>query len=573
MSIIFDDEKQNRRVEELRQGEEENVALILSSKYGVKYVDLSGLSISSDALRLIPEEEARAHEVAAFKIVGKKIFLAARAPTSKKTEETIERLKEKGYNLELYMVSLLSLEKAWSRYKDLSFAMESKAGTLDISNEEVQLFLSEVHSIGDIKRLIEENIQAKKVYRISKILAIIVAGALSTSASDLHIEPEETFSRLRYRLDGVLVDVLEFDRETYSLLLSRIKLLSGLKLNIKENAQDGRFSIKIYNDDVEVRSSTLPGAYGESIVLRILNPKSIQVPLEELGIPEKLMEIFRREIGKPNGMILTTGPTGSGKTTTLYAFLRAIQTPGVKIVTLEDPVEYHLPGIVQTQVEADKGYTFASGLRSTLRQDPDVIMVGEIRDNETAEIAIHAALTGHLVFSTLHTNNAAGAFTRLIDLGINPKILTSGINVAIAQRLLRRLCPDCKKEIPIPEDKKELVRLITEKIEKKAGHVTQKEKWFEAAACVSCHQTGYQGRIGIYEAILVDKAIELAVNENPSEREIAVVAEPQNILSLGQDGLKKVLEGITSFDELERIVDLSFELPEGFIYSPIFGKN
>jgi len=227
---------------------------------------------------------------------------------------------------------------------------------------------------------------------------------------------EEKMARLRYRLDGVLNDILELDHTTYALLLSRIKLISNLKLNVKEKAQDGRFSIKISEIEIEIRTSLLPGGYGESVVLRILNPDEISVPLEELGINKKLLDIINHELKKPNGMILNTGPTGSGKTTTLYAFLKKIYTPGIKIITIENPIEYHLKGIVQTQTEEKKGYTFAEGLRSSLRQDPDVIMIGEIRDNETAEIAVNAALTGHLVFSTLHTNSAPESIDRIIDI-------------------------------------------------------------------------------------------------------------------------------------------------------------
>ncbi len=560
MSVSFNEDKQNKKVEELRQKEEEQVAQILSQKYGVKYIDLSGISINTDALRLIPEDVARKSYVAAFRIVGKKVFVAVYSPQKEETQAAIKSLEDKEYSTEVYMVSRQSLEKAWSRYKDLSFAMETKAGTLDISNEEVEKFLEQVKSIEDIKNLVEESVKVQRVYRISKLIGIIVAGALSTKASDIHIEPEEGFARLRYRLDGVLVDILNFDSETYELLLSRVKLLSNLKLNIKENAQDGRFSVKIYNDDIEIRTSTLPGSYGESVVLRVLDPKSIAMPLEELGIPEKLMKIFMREIEKPNGMILTTGPTGSGKTTTLYAFLKRVSTSEIKIITIEDPVEYHLPGIVQTQTDNEKGYTFASGLRSTLRQDPDVIMVGEIRDGETASIAIQAALTGHLVFSTLHTNNAAGAFPRLIDLGVNPKILTSAINVAIAQRLLRKVCTHCAKKVPIPENKKEVVKIIIDKIKKKEEAVLQENEVMEAVGCKECNNTGYKGRVGIYEAITIDKAIEQIVTENPSERDIMKAAQPQHILTLGEDGMQKVLAGVTTIDELERVVDLSLEI-------------
>jgi type IV pilus assembly protein PilB len=295
----------------------------------------------------------------------------------------------------------------------------------------------------------------KQSYKISRLLEIIIAGALALKASDVHIEPEEKFVRIRYRLDGVLTDILHFDKETFRLLLSRIKLLSGMKLNLT-GAQDGRYSIILENTEIEIRTSILPSAYDESIVMRVLNPTSISVPLESLGIPRKLLSVLLKEIDKPEGMILTTGPTGSGKTTTLYAFLRKVYTPEIKVITIENPIEYHLEGIVQTQVNTDKGYTFLEGLRSALRQDPDIIMVGEIRDRETAEIAVNSALTGHLVFSTLHTNNAAGTFPRLIDLGVNPKVITSALSVSMAQRLVRKLCPECMKKIKLKVEIKKL---------------------------------------------------------------------------------------------------------------------
>jgi type II secretory ATPase GspE/PulE/Tfp pilus assembly ATPase PilB-like protein len=271
------------------------------------------------------------------------------------------------------------------------------------------------------------------------------------------------------------------------------------------------------------------------------------------------MKIFEHEMAKPNGMILTTGPTGSGKTTTLYAFLRKVYEPGTKIVTIEDPIEYHLEGIVQTQVETEKGYTFALGLRSTLRQDPDVILVGEIRDAETAEIAIHAALTGHLVFSTLHTNNAAGIFPRLIDLGVNPKIMTSAISIGIAQRLLRRVCTNCAEKIPMPEDRKKMIEFHVANIKRKGEEVLQTESVYKAheGGCEKCNGTGYKGRLAIYEAILVDKEIEKVVYSNPSEREVEKAADHQNILLLVEDGIQKVLSGISSIEELARVIDIT----------------
>lgn len=552
--IQFDEEKQNKQIKDLHKKEEEELAQQLSGKYGVEYVDLTTVPIQTDALRIIEETKSRDAKIVAFHLVDKKVSVAVISPHIDKTIEVMKELEGKGLTPIVFMASTASLEKAWSAYKDLSFAVETKAGSLEVSNEDINNIIKEVHSLPDVMKLIQDVLALKKSYRVSRIVEIIIAGALATNASDIHVEPEESYIRLRYRLDGVLTDVLKFDTETYNLLLSRIKLLSGLKLNIKKDSQDGRFSVKLNDTDMEIRTSILPGAYNESIVLRVLNPKSISVPIEELGIQPKLLKILEREMARPNGMILTTGPTGSGKTTTLYAFLKKVHNPGIKIITIEDPIEYHLPGIVQTQVN-DKGYTFLDGLRAALRQDPDVIMVGEIRDGETAAIAINSAQTGHLVFSTLHTNNAAGTFPRLIDLGINSKVISSAINIALAQRLLRKLCPACKKQVPIDEKRKTFVDSILASITDKQDVPNTTVMW-TAVGCDKCNNTGYKGRIGIYEAILTDEAIEKIVNENPSEREIAAAAIPQGIYTMKQDGVIKTLQGITSLDELERVIDL-----------------
>ena len=550
----FDEKKQEKQIEELRYREEEELARILSEKYGVPYTDLSRVAINTEALRLLSEEEARAAEVAAFNKLGKKIELAVRAPAKGETAGIVKKLEERGYSVTTFMVSQASLERAWERYKDLSFAVETKAGVLDISGEDIQKIIADIKTLADTTTLIEETLKLKRAYRVSRILEVILGGAFATDASDIHIEPEESYVRLRYRLDGLLTDVIIFDAETYNLLLSRIKLVSGLKLNVKDTAQDGRFSVAIDQDDIEIRTSILPGAYGESIVLRLLNPKTIGLPMEKLGIEPRLYEILAREIKKPNGMILTTGPTGSGKTTALYAFLKKIHKPGIKIITIEDPIEYHLPGIVQTQADRKK-YTFSSGLRSALRQDPDVIMIGEIRDEEVAETAINAALTGHLVFSTLHTNNAAGAFPRIIDLDVNPKVISSAVNLVMAQRLVRVLCPVCKKEAPFSEEEKRLVERVISSVVKKENIPENTAHSWKPGGCAACHE-GYKGRIGIFEAIRMDEAIEKLVKESASEREIHDGARPQGILSLVEDGVIKVLNGVTSFEDLARVIDL-----------------
>ena len=555
MTITFDEDKQKRKLNELLHKEEEDLVQILSAKYGVEYINLTGTPVNSDALKLVNEQTARSAKVAGFALIDKKVKLAARNPQDEKVTEIVNGLKSKGYLPEIYIASTQSLEKAWKTYSDLSFAYESKAGSLEISNEEISAIIERAESLPTIISILENTVSAKKSYRVSRILETALAGALAVDASDVHFEPEEGYVRLRYRLDGVLSDVMRLDDETYALLLSRLKLISGMKLNIKKDSQDGRFSIHLSNTDIEVRVSILPGVYNESIVMRLLNPKSINVPLEELGINEKLLKILLAEIERPDGMILTTGPTGSGKTTTLYAFLKKVHNPGVKIITIEDPIEYHLPGIVQTQTN-DKGYTFSEGLRAAVRQDPDIIMVGEIRDGETADIAINSALTGHLVFSTLHTNDAAGTFPRLSDLGVSSSIIPSAMRVSMAQRLVRRLCPHCKKEVAVEGSAQKSVEETLSGIVDQSLLPGDKNKMWVAVGCDKCNKTGYKGRVGIYEAIMMNPTVEQSVQNGSSDREIWNAAKDQGILTMRQDGIIKVLKGVTSLDELERVISL-----------------
>lgn len=553
----FQEEKQNLKIEELRKSEAEELAQTLSSKYGLSYIDLTISPINIEALKILSEKDARAFGLAVFDVINKRLKIGILAPNNLKSREMIESLKRKGYQIELYMVSQEGLNRAWERYADLHTSVKTRSGALDISNEGLLSLIKNANSLDAIKQLVEKNLVSKEINRTSKILEVILAGALSIKASDIHLEPEENYVRLRFRLDGVLTDILNFDNATYKLLLSRIKLLSGLKLNITSQAQDGRFSIILKDEEIEIRTSILPGAYAETIVLRILNPKAISVSLENLGMHPRLLKVLLYEISKPNGMILTTGPTGSGKTTTLYAFLKKIHQPGIKIITIENPIEYHLPGIVQTQTDNKEGYTFLSGLRSALRQDPDVIMVGEIRDSETASVAINAALTGHLVFSTLHTNNAAGTFPRLIDLKVNPKVITSAINVAMAQRLVRRLCPKCRKVKKLSGQERDSVLKILESIKEKSYlENLQTENVWETQGCKECNFTGFAGRVGVYEAIRTDEKVEEVIQNNPSEREIKKAAENQGLLTMAQDGIIKVFQGVTSIAELERVVEL-----------------
>lgn len=561
MTISFDDNKSNQRVADLRQKEEEDLAELLAQRYEVSYVDLSGITINTDALKIIPQDVAEKAKLAIFDMVGKKLKVGIISPKKEETLAVLQDLDNRGYVLTNFIVSNRSLQKAWSRYADISFATESKGGALEINSEQITEFISKTRTIEDTKELIAEVMKMKRAFRVSRIVEIVVAGAIATKSSDIHVEPEEETARLRFRIDGVLVDIALIDSETFNLLLSRLKLLSGMKLNIKDQAQDGRFSIKINETEIEIRASILPGAYSESVVMRLLNPDQIAVDLKELGIEPELQELFDAQLSRPDGLVLNTGPTGSGKTTTLYAFLKQTLTPGIKIITIEDPIEYHLHGIVQTQVEHDKGYDFANGLRSALRQDPDIIMVGEIRDIETAETAIHASLTGHLVFSTLHTNTAAGAFTRLIDLGVNPKVLTSAIRVAIAQRLVRKLCVDCKKPAQLESKKLELAKAIYDGIDNPKVEWNPSMFFEPGDGCATCNGLKYKGRVALFEAVMSDKAVEEVLQLNPSEREIREAARAQGILDMSQDGIIKALKGVTDISELERVINLEAQAP------------
>jgi len=407
-----------------------------------------------------------------------------------------------------------------------------------------------IKNVSDFK----EEIEASLTKRITDVLEIILGGGIFLDVSDIHIESREEDAKLRIRIDGILEDVLLFDKKVYENLISRIKLLSGIKLNITDRPQDGRFSILIGKTAIEIRSSTLPAEYGESIVLRLLNPKAL-IEIETLGLRKDLLEIFNQEIKKPNGMIIVTGPTGSGKTTTLYAFLKKIQKPEIKVITIEDPIEYHLEGISQTQVDSRAGYNFANGLKSIMRQDPDVILVGEIRDLETASIALQAALTGHLVLTTLHTNDAAGTIARLQALGEKPVNIAPAINIIVAQRLIREVCRKCAEFEKPPRQfleklKNELKSLPPQvKIPEIGGEL----KIPKIKGCRDCNFTGYRGRIGIFETFLVDDEMEKFILTSPSIAALRKVAIKKGMVTMKQDGLIKVLEGITTIEEVERV--------------------
>lgn len=548
----FNEEKAQRRLGLLKKTEEEESTKLLSQKYKIPYIDLALYPINTDALKIIPEDRARTGELVIFHSIGKKLKVAVRNPEKAEAIGVVKRLEEDKYRPELYLASRHSLEHAWEFYKKAAAEHEITSGAILISEQKLAEFSRNLRTLADTK----EKIEATFLGRTTEALEIILGGALALDTSDIHIEPQEDGVRLRFRIDGALYDITKLPPKLNVLLLSRIKLLSEIKLNVHDRAQDGRFTIKSSGQEIEVRTSVLPGPYGENVVLRLLGPKDIKVTFDKLGMQPYVVLTLEKELKRPNGMIVTTGPTGSGKTTTLYSFLQKIHTPTIKIITIEDPIEYHLPGIEHTQVDTDKGYDFANGLRSIVRQDPDVILVGEIRDLETAETAMHAALTGHLVFSTLHTNSAAGTIPRLLDLGVRPSIIAPAINIAMAQRLVRKLCANCRSQ-------KSLTAAEKSRIKKELGAfpknmpVPEPQHWTIFGAgdgCNECSLLGYKGRIGVFEIILIDEGVERLILREPSEYEIKKEAERQGQINMYQDGLLKVLQGITDFTELEKVV-------------------
>ncbi|MFZ2253138.1 MAG: GspE/PulE family protein [Minisyncoccia bacterium] len=543
----FNDNATNARLGFLHHVEEERVTQTLSSKYGYPYINLFDTKINTETVKLLPQTEARQGELVLFGTEKQNISVAIHNPLNPAIPLILKKLGEQGFSPMVYLVSHGGLEYAWEHYNDVEKAIAQPHGIFSIDPELITQFFAEIKSTAQVSEQMLDLQKENSVTRTSKILSVMFGGALALKASDIHIEPEATATRIRFRLDGVLADVCDINSEAAAHITSRLKLLSGLKLNIHKEAQDGRFTFNIGSREVEVRSSIIPGAFGESLVMRLLDPSASSFSIEKLGLNAKLHDIIVGELQRPNGAIITTGPTGSGKTSALYSFLRAIHTPELKIVTLEDPIEYKLPGIVQTQITDN--YSFAEGLRSILRQDPDVILIGEIRDREVAETAVHAALTGHLVFSTLHTNSAAGAFARLVDLGVDPQTIGSVCNIIIGQRLVRILCNECKAERNITtEEQTMLQRILKSPL---AIHTI-----FDAKGCDACGHTGYRGRIGVFEAILMDDKLRNAVVESTFENAIREAAEYQGIPTMQQDGVLKVLAGMTSLDEVSRVLDL-----------------
>lgn len=551
--VKFDDSFTKSRMADLHLEEEERYIQTIAPQRGFDYINLRGYTINPSALGAISEERAKYGNLACFELRQKDLSVAVKDPADPKTQEVLETLVKLRYNPLVYMCSTASLEHAWKRYKDITDSQAKKKGVFEISPEDIASLVKSIKTASDVSETLKKIRGANNSRRISETLELVFAGAVALEASDIHIEPEENGVRLRYRFDGVLHDIADLDSYIYSRLVSRLKLLSGMILNSKAEAQDGRFTFDAIDKEIEIRSSVIPGAFGESVVMRLLDPTLASFSLEKLELNPYLSEAMIQQLKRPNGLIITTGPTGSGKTSALYAFLRVTHKEGVKIITIENPVEYKLEGIVQTQTDED--YTFADGLKAILRQDPDIIMVGEIRDGEVASTAMHAAQTGHLVFSTLHTNSAIAAFPRLMDMGIDPRIMGTSINVILGQRLVRRLCQHCRQQVAATAGERALIEQIL------ATHPHPQQlpatlNLHTAVGCEACGGTGFKGRIGVFEAVIMDQAVEEAVLRDPREHIIKDAAKAQGIPSMVEDGIDKVLAGVTSLAELERMIEL-----------------
>ena len=549
----FDDKLLNTKVADLRKSEEEKFTQTLAPQFGFEYINLHGYTINPEAMALLSEAKSREGKMIIFDLSHNKLSVAAKNPNDPVTQQILESIKSDRRDILLYMCSSSSLEHGWKRYKDMINTSAKRKGVFDIDTEDIANFIKTIKTTDDLVKKMQDVGTINNTRRATETIELVFAGAVSLGASDIHIEPEETVVRLRYRLDGVLHDITDVDRYIYGRVMSRLKLLAGMTLNKRLEAQDGRFTFDIIDREIEVRASVIPGAAGESMVMRLLDPSVASFKMENIELNPILKEVISHELKKPNGLIITTGPTGSGKTTALYTFLKETHKEGVKIITIENPVEYKLEGIVQTQTGDD--YTFSSGLRAILRQDPDIIMIGEIRDHEVAETAIHAAQTGHLVFSTLHTNSAVGGFPRLIDLGIDSRIIGSAVNVILGQRLVRRLCESCKESYQANEEESLLIRKTLEN-HPAPKTITEPITIYKPVGCSECSESGYKGRLGIFEAILMDDAVEDMVINDPREHSIVQAAKPQGIPNMLEDGIEKVFSGVTSFQELERVVDI-----------------
>lgn len=517
---------------------------------GVPYLDAVPQNIDKEVLTLIPEDSARKYGMAAFEKQGELLSVGMINPQNFEALNVLRFLAEKEQlEIEIYLIS----EKVFSEIA------KSYTGT-DNALKEAILSLKEEGEVTEEK--VTKKAPDLDIFQdapIAKLVEVVVKHAIDGRASDIHIEPIDGAYRVRFRVDGLLRADLVFPKEVGRAVISRIKILANLKIDENRKPQDGRFRFESKEGTVDLRVSSLPVMEGEKIVMRVLEKNSNVSDLEKLGLWGRNRNILESKIKEPFGIILITGPTGSGKSTSLYAFLQILNKEDRNIITLEDPIEYFMEGVNQSQVRPEIGYNFANGLRSILRQDPNVIMVGEIRDGETAELAIHAALTGHLVLSTLHTNDAIGAIPRLVDMGIEPFLLASSLQAVAAQRLVRRICDHCKEPVTVTSQQERIIAdyfalIPKEEVGAYGLEPAQKITVFHGKGCNKCGMTGYKGRIALYETVAVDDVMRAIIaDKEGNESAVKQAALDQKMLSMKQDGILKVLKGITTLSEVERV--------------------
>jgi type IV pilus assembly protein PilB len=507
---------------------QEEIAKAKADASGVPYMNLEDYVIDGELTKLIPESVANKYKaVPLFKIMDT-LTVAMVDPKDIEALDNIRRIA-KVSSVDPVLVSLHSIEQVLSAYY---------GGVNSI--EEVVNLIETKQSSGKKAGLGESAEEAPVI----KLVNILITDAVKDRVSDIHIEPESAALRIRYRIDGILHEEHLLPKKLQNAIISRIKILAELDIAESRRPQDGKISLKLENKELDIRVSTFPTVHGENVVMRLLDRSSILLGLKDLGFTKDNLEIFSKMINQPNGIILVTGPTGSGKTTTLYSALSTISSMEKNIITIEDPVEYELPLIRQTQVNPKVEVTFANGLRSILRQDPDVIMVGEIRDKETVEVAIQASLTGHLVFSTLHTNDAPSSLARLMDMGLEPFLISSALILIVAQRLVRQICPKCKEEYTLsPAAAKELGFMVN-------------AKFFRGKGCSVCKNSGFSGRIGIFETLVLNEAIRKMIEERASADQIKKKAVELGMRTLRQDGMDKAQQGLTTVEEILRVTEI-----------------
>jgi type IV pilus assembly protein PilB len=506
---------------------EEAITVLIAKRNGLSFLDLGNYRINASAVSLISEDLARRYNVLPIDFEDHKLVVAMNDPSNIFALDDLKIVT--GYEIKPVMVMESDLKSAINHYFKVDVSVDESLG--DENADDIAL--------SELKEITEDA-------PIVKLVNMIINKAVQDKASDIHIEPQEKDLRVRFRIDGVLHEIMQSPKRIQPAVLSRFKIMAGMDIAEQRKPQDGHCSLVVKGRQIDFRVATLPTVYGERIVLRILEKESIMLNLDDLGFSGDSLERYRSSFTKPYGAILITGPTGSGKSTSLYATLNVLNTESKNIVTIEDPVEYRLPGINQIQINPKAGLTFAMGLRAVLRSSPDILMVGEIRDKETAQIAVEAALTGHLVFSTLHTNDAPGAITRLTEMGIEPFLTSSAVDCIQAQRLARKLCKHCKE--PYTPSEKSLMDIGFPLPHQKVPTL------YKARGCPRCSDTGYKGRVGVYEVMLISEAIEQLTVERATAVDIRKIAISEGMRTLRDDGFQKVLEGVTSIEEIMRVI-------------------